>query len=183
MSIPEAMIMRHLDMLLTGSEPGSALHHLHVIAAPLDKYGPLGLLAEADLRTAVYAIAYTQEAGCTLDEFIGRIIRYASIEHAKNRQLILFAALSQEIWQVEPLDDLARQLIRQGRLYEHPNMAEITVVYAACSDGRRWLGRHWHTGPRAGETSDATVLVGRPHPREAPGAAASLVRKLVGLKD
>lgn len=185
MTIPEELIMRHLDMLLTSSDPGDSMHHLHVITAPPGAIGPLGLPDEKKLETTVYALAPTSP---DVQNFTADVIATAAMEARAADNLILFAALSQEVWTVK-LDkgdaaslELSRRLQRESRLHEHPAAVEVTIVYAASRDGRRWRGRRWLTGPNAGTTQDAELLVGPPHPNEGNGVAcAPLVRRLVGL--
>lgn len=179
-AIPEDMIMRHLDLLLTSSEPGATLHHLHVIAAPPGAIGPLGLPDEKQLDVTVYGIAPTGDVD--VPHFIAQVIAGAAIEADRKGLAVLFAALSQEVWSVDPPDDLCRRLSREGRLPTHPRAAELTMVYGASRDGRRWRGRRWLTGERAGTTEDVDVLVGRPQVGEAPGmTAAPLLRRLAGI--
>lgn len=181
MTIPEDMIMQHLGMLLTSSEPGAAIHHLHVVSAPHGAFGPLGLPDETQLHSTIYAIAPTEDVD--VQEFIATVIKAAAVEAHNNGAAPLFAALSQEVWTADPVDGLARRLAREGQLHTHPGAAEVTIVYGASRDGRRWRGRHWLTGPKAGTTEAATLLVGRPHPHEAPGITyAPLLRQLVGIR-
>lgn len=72
----------------------------------------------------------------------------------------MFAALAFEMWMVAPMDELARRLHREHRMNEHPDVMELTGVYGACRDGRRWRGRHWLTGPKAGTTDHVDLLSG-----------------------
>ena len=185
-AIPEDMIMRHLDLLLTNSEPGATMHYLHVITAPPGAVGPLGLPDEEQLEAHVYAIAPDQTT-VDVGEFIAQVIMGAAVEADRKNSVVLFAALSQEVWALtstEEEDDLelVRRLSREGRVHEHPAAAEATLVYAASRDGRRWRGRRWITGAKAGTTEDVDILVGRPQPGEAPGiTAAPLLRRLAGI--
>lgn len=174
------MIMQHLDSLLTGSDPGDQMHYLHVIAAPVGAVGPLGLPDESQLKSTVYAIAVDQSV--SVQEFVGKVIMAAAVEAAQANTVVQFAALSQEMWTVSPMDELAQRLARQGRMHTHPRAAEVTLVYAAARDGRRWRGRRWLTGPKAGTTENIDLLVGPPQPQESFGiTAAPLLRRLVGI--
>jgi hypothetical protein len=176
--------MKHLDSLLTSSGPGASMHHLHVIAAPAGALGPFGVPEEGELNTKIYAIAPVAEPGERFDvgEFIAKAIVSAAVEAGQENLTVLFAALAQEMWTADPVDDHARRLMREGRLAEHPNAVEVTVVYGACRDGRRWRGRHWLTGPKAGTSEHVDLLVGLPRPHEGYGVdAAPLIRQLVGL--
>lgn len=178
-TIPEELIMRHLDALMTDSEPGDRLHHLHVVSAPAGAIGPLGLPAESQLKTTIYAIAPTEDVDA--EEFITTVILAAAAETRRDGTLALFAALNQQVWAVRPMDDLGRRLLRAGRLFEHPNVADLTVVYAACRDGRRWRGQRWLTGPRAGTSEHVDLLVGQPAQDEGVGLASAALRRLVGI--
>lgn len=175
MSIPEETIMQYLNQLLSSSESGDSLHHLYVAATPAE-VGPLGLPAETELT--VYAIAPTDDVDA--QQFFAKVIAAAGVDHAEKRKSILFAGLSQEAWTVESRDDLARSLMEQGRLFEHPDAAEVTIVYGVCRDGRRWRGERWVTGPKAGQTANVELLVGRPDPQEGYGMGP-LMRALVGM--
>ncbi|MET0701690.1 MAG: hypothetical protein ABWY93_18725 [Mycobacterium sp.] len=183
MTIAEETIMQHLNSLLSQSEPGAILHHMHVVSAPPDAIGPLGLPAQDQLHTDIYALA--PEGQVDVDEFVSKVMFKAHADATKEGHRILFVALAQEMWFVhsQALDEHAKELLEQGRLQEHPAAQEVTVLYAACRDGRRWYGRHVLTGPQAGEKLNVELLVGRPSPREALGiAGARLVRGLVGLQ-
>jgi hypothetical protein len=185
--ISEDTIMGHLDMLLTGSEAGATLHHMHVIAAPRGQVGPFGVPDESQLHTTVYAIdvaAPDKDGKFNVEEFIAKVVMAAAVDANKAGRLVVFAALSQEVWIVERdhNDAHAQQLMQEGHLDEHPAAVEVTVVYGACRDGRRWRGQRWLTGPKAGSTEHVDLLVGAPRPGEAFGMdrTASLLRRLVG---
>lgn len=179
--VPEDTITSHITFLLEQSAPGSTLHHLHVVAASRADLGPLGVPSAQQLKTTVYAIAAGDPAqtGEAPERLIARSIVQAGREHAERGELITFAALGQEMWAAPQRGDGLRW---QGRVHEHPEMAEAILVYAVCGDGRRWRACRWHTGPFAGQTADVTPLIGRPLPDEAYGMpAAPLLRTLVGL--
>lgn len=183
--IPEEMIMRHLDMLLTGSEPGATLHHLHVVAAPRGAIGPLGMPDPDKLHTSVYAIAPTEDVN--VNEFVTKVVRMAGVEAFRHAAVPLFAAMAWEAWAVISTpgtgrDALADELLRANRLPDHPTAAEVTMTYGVCRDGRRWHGRRWLTGPKAGTSEDISLLVGRPAAGEGYGIpAARAMRALVGV--
>lgn len=172
--------MKHLDFLLTSSEPGSDIHHLHVLAGPLNAFG----LPDTDkLEFSVYAIAPT--GSVDPEQFLAQTLVAAGVNEVQKGRAIAFAGLSKEAWAVlhDGNDGLYDKLKAQGKLEEHPNACEITMLYAACRDGRRWRGRRWLTGPQAGKSEDVTVLVGEPTPGEDGGIRAGrLVRALVGIR-
>lgn len=178
--IPEETIVDSLNWLLGQAKPGDALHHLLVVSA--GGPGPLGLPDPGKLETRGYSIAPVRAGG---DQYVAKVIASAGVEHAAARRTVLFAALSRETWWVqskaeETREDL-RRLAAAGKLAEHPGACEVTRIYGACRDGRRWRGRRILTGPRAGVTEDVTLLVGRFDPQETD-VVGGLVRRLVGLK-
>jgi hypothetical protein len=183
-SIPEETIMKHLDSLLTSSEPGDILHHLHVLFAADGAVGPFGIPTEEQLQLHVYAIAPVGP-DVEPEEFVLKSMAAAGVQHRSRGEKILFAAMNQEMWEVgrEDFDDHARDLLKQGRLEDHPDSVEVTVVYAVARDGRRWLGRRWLTGPKAGQTGDLDLIVGAPRASEAFGLPfATVLRRLVGMR-
>lgn len=188
MPLPDELITSHLDQLLGSSDPGDCLHQLHVVAAPADAFGPLGVPPEDRLKTSIYAIAADTKPGVSTEEFIGKVIGAAAVEHVTRQEVVLFAALRQEmnIVSLEPGDDAgrveAKRLASEGRLKEHPDAAEVTVVYGVCTDGRRWQGMRWLTGPKAGTSKGFDVLTGPSTAREGYAVAcAGMMRMLVGM--
>lgn len=185
MSIPEEMIMGHLNHLLASSDEGDSLHHLYVVVAPKDAVGPLGLVPEDQLALHVYAIAPSGIEPPDIPRYVGRVIERAGTDQAEQGRMALFAALSQEVWAVEPMDDEGHRLRKVGKLDEHPRAAEMTIVYGVCRDGRRWRGRRWLTGSQAGKAADIEQVVGDPYRGESQGCASErqvmLMRQLVGM--
>lgn len=178
MSISDERIMGGLDWLLTHAEPGSVLDHLLVVSAPRAAIGPLGLVDDDKAEGSVYAIGLTRDVD--EEQFIAKTIVASGIDLTKRGHVILWAGLSKELVTVQNMDDHARRLLAESRLEEHPRAVEVTVVYAACRDGRRWRGRRWLTGPQAGQSEDAVMLIGPPDLQEQAGQP-TLVRRLVGL--
>jgi len=179
--IPEDMITRHINSLLK-SEPGDVLHHLHVVSAPASAIGPLGLPDEEKLHVAIFSIAPDDTVDAA--EFTVKTIAAAHADNDREDRVPMFAAISQETWAVKTggaNDELARQLRRQQRLREHPDVVEITFVYATCRDGRRWRAQRILTGPDADFSRDVELLVGHPNPGEAFWAPwGRPLRRLVG---
>lgn len=180
MTIPEDMIMKHLDYQLNQSDPGDMLHHLSVLAAPADAVTPFGSIDPDKIHTSIWAIAPVGSG--TAESLISGAVLRAMGEAKTEGHIIAFAALSQEMWTVPDPDDHARQLLADGRpLGEHPRAVEVTVIYGATRDGRRWRGRRYLTGDKAGTTEDVELLVGHPHRYEGQAiAAAQLIRRMVG---
>lgn len=181
--IPEEKIAKYLDMLLTKSDPGDAVHTLLTVAAPKDTEGPFGFPDEEQQKVNIYAIVYVEdETTDTPEQFIDRAILQAHAEHQGHDEVLLFMALSQEIFGVTTNDDLAKQLHQEGRLHEHPDAHEATLVYAVCRDGRRWRGDRFLTGPKAGTTIGPAQLTGPVNPQmEGIGNYGYLMRRMVGI--
>jgi hypothetical protein len=181
--ISEDRIMQQLDMLLSTSEPGNSPNHLHVLSVPQSAFGPLGLPDEAQLKFDVYAIAAAGGED-TPEQFTGKVIMAAAIKCSQQGEVVVLAGMSQEMWHVESAswDEEAVRLQAEGRLDEHPDVVELTIVYGVCCDGRRWRGRRWLTGPKAGQTEDVELLVGQPRRGESRGIAVeALLRRLAGM--
>lgn len=168
--------MSALDYLLTQGEPGQNTHHMFVVAYAGS--GPLGLPA-------------FKSTGCTIvsdspavDKVTAQSIAALAVEHRGRGETIVFAGLALEQWTVNSGDKaLAQRLAARGRLQDHPDAVEVTVVYGACRDGRRWRGQRWLTGPKAGRSEDVELLVGEPTAAEdgGPIRATPLLRALVGI--
>lgn len=185
MTIPEAMITENLNWHLTQADPGQILHHMTVMRADPDALGPLGLIDPAKIGTHVYAIAPAGDVG---EQLIAGAARKAITDARDSGHRILFVALSEEVWGIPNTADAAakahaRELFAAGKtLAQHPDVEEATLVYGACSDGRRWRGRRYVTGTAAGETPTIDLLVGAPRRGESQGVAAeALLRRMVGL--
>lgn len=175
------MIMKHLDHLLTSSDPGDSLHHLHVIATSVGAVGPLGLPDDSKMEMQVYAIVPDDSHGKTID-LIAKTIAMAAVENEQRGNRVLFAGLSQETWTTPP-DPESERLAREGRSFkEHSQVVEATIVYAACSDGRRYQSMRYLTGPDAGKKVGVEIFIGPVQRHEAFSLyMGPLLRKLVGL--
>lgn len=176
MMVPDEDILRDVNYLLTNSDPGDELHHMFVTAAPRNAFG----LPDLDnIHRSVYAISYDGSD----PNLLTKVVVAAGIEQFKNKRTILYAAGALEtvfVDRSEETDDgLAAKLSAEHRLSEHPKAQEITVVYAACSDGRRWTGRRYLTGPKAGQVDDAVMLVGAPNGDNENWTWPILLRRLV----
>lgn len=165
--------MELLDWHLNQSDPGDSLHHLAVALHVV--------VDDADVQTHMYAIA---SDGPDPDQMIAGAI-LAAVDKARDAgKVIAFVTLSQEMWTVgrQDWDEQAKLLHAERKLEEHPKAVEATIIYGACADGRRWRGRRYLTGPRAGETADVEMLVGAPMPGESKGIRTErLLRWMVGL--
>lgn len=182
--IPEEQISKYLDMLLTKSDPGDSIHTLLTVAAPKDAGGPFGFATEDQQKINMYALAYVDgQTADTLEQFIGKAMLAAIAEHGRQDEVILFAALSLEMQGVEKVDELAVRLAKEGRIAEHPDLCEATLVYATCRDGRRWQGTRFLTGAKAGDTFGPDVLTGPvDHQKEYHGKHGFLLRRMVGIE-
>ncbi len=177
---PEKMISETLDQLMLNSDVGDALAHLYVLAAGPGAITPLGAVDESKIGVD---FAIITPAGVEPEAYAAAYLKRLQAEKRAAGEQVLFAGLSQEVWLVPPedWDEQAFRLRAQGRLGEHPKMVEVTMVYAAAADGRRWSGRRWLTGAQAGKV-EAYVLEGEPTPLEGMGlVCAPVLRRLVGL--
>lgn len=176
MMIPDEDILRDVSWLLNQADPGDSLHHMFVTAAPANAFGLPDL---ENTHRSVYAI---DDDGSD-PGFLTKVVCAAGIDQYKNKRTVLYAAGALEMTFVdrseETDDGLAAKLAAEHRLSEHPQAQEITVVYAACSDGRRWTGRRYVTGPKAGQIDDAVMLVGAPNDDSENWALPILLRRLV----
>lgn len=177
MTVPEEDLTRHLNFLLKSSEPGDTIDHLLVSAGP---GGPFGLPDPEKLEVSCYAIAWQPGHGDDCATFTTKVLTMAGIDHVKKGMRIVFAGLAQERVAVVGADDLSRRLAREGRLEEHPRAGEVTTMYAACADGRRWHERRWLTGPKAGQTEPTELLAGPLYAAEQE-LHATLLRRLVQI--
>jgi hypothetical protein len=180
-SMPEKMIKDSLELLLTQSDAGDVLAHLHVFTAGPDAIGPLGTVDESKIGLHVYVIDAPEGDP---EGFAAAHLERVRREKLAAGQRVLFAAMSQEAWLVpkDDWDEQAGRLLAQGRLFEHPKMVEVTLVYGAAADGRRWSGQRWLTGPKAGEFENTFELTGPVAQLEGRGmVCAAVLRRLVGL--
>lgn len=160
MGVADDVIDGYLNGLLTGSSPGASIHHLLLA---VEGRSPLGL-PSGDVEVFMYAIAPVGPAGFDAEGYVAQQVARAVEEHRGQRRVVAFAGLAMETFALTVSDEAglreARRLQSQGRLQEHPDAAEATVLYAAVRDGRRWLGRRLLTGRRAGEVLGPTLRVG-----------------------
>lgn len=179
MSIPDEEITKHLNFLLNNSDPGDTLGGLHIVVAPIGADGQ----PDVDKReTHVYVLACDENAEVKPSQLAVLTIANAALQYQEQKKLPLFACIKTEAWGVEPFDELAQQMRDTGRPYsEHPNAGEITVIYAATRDGRRWDGRRWISGPQAGTTDGPNQFTRPIAADEGLGIMAPAIRKLVGL--
>jgi hypothetical protein len=171
-SVPDDLIDKWLSHLLGQSSPGDVLHHLLVAVADPADQNAFGMPDPDKLQLKMYAIAPT--GGVDTDNFIAKQIIGATIEATNDRQLIHFAALGVEYHRVvmsdgggdEVFENQVRRMQADRKLHEHPKAVEMTQLYAACRDGRRWTGRHYLTGDMAGTIIGPDLRVGALAPDE-----------------
>lgn len=162
-----------LRFLLEHSEPGATIHHLVIVA--VDDQG--------EPHVTLYAIAPTEEVNP--EQFIIQTIALAVVKTMKDK-VIYFAALAIEGHAVffdgdETDNNLAQNLLAGHRLEEHPRSFEVTHLYAAALDGRRWTGHRHLTGPTAGQTDGPKVHTDKLAVEEV-SLFPRLIRKAVGLE-
>jgi hypothetical protein len=181
--IQDEVIDGYLDNLFGSSEPGQTMHHMLFATAGAADRTALGLPTPDGLKVTYYAIAPTEEVDA--DQFVAQTIVAAIAEARQKDAVVYFAGLAVEGYAViddgtELTENLARRLQADRKLEEHPGAVEVTRLYAACRDGRRWVGEHHLTGPKAGTVSGPQVRVGA-LARQEGGLHQRLVRAAVGL--
>jgi hypothetical protein len=181
--IPQDQIGTYLDALFGRSSPGQALHHALIAAAGPDDMTPLGAVDPDKLHTSFVTLAPVG-ADINAETFVEQNLRRALTETRRAGRQAVFVGLAMELVMVaadgNPVtEDLARLLTDDRRLHEHPAAHEITHLFAACRDGRRWTGEHYVTGPRAGTIIGPTEHVG-PTPFDR-GRRERLILAAVGL--
>lgn len=181
--IPDDVIEKYLSTLFGNSEPGAVIHSLLVVAADPADHTALGFPDPEKLQGTFYAIAPDETVDA--DQFVSQAITAAAVQAQKDATVIHFAGLAMEAYTVaddgcEVTENLARRLTADRKLSEHPAAVEVTMLYAACRDGRRWGGEHYLTGPKAGTKSGPQVWVGPLAPQER-GSRKRLIRAVVGL--
>lgn len=182
--IPDDLIHTWLSSLFGKSEPGDSIHSLVIVTERLADISPLGMVADPDkLTSALWTLAPDKTVDGMV--FANNAIAKAIVDAKEKDQRIVFAALAMELNAVVydqpgPIPEHEIQMAREHRLAEHPEHVEVTRLYAACRDGRRWTGSHWLTGPRAGRIKGPSVLTGPLTPQES-GSNARLLRHAVGI--
>jgi hypothetical protein len=183
--IPDEVIENYFSVLFGRSEPGQELHHMLISAAPHGELNALGLPPRDKLQVSMYAIAGDVESAAGAEEFVHTTIRAAYTDLYQSGLKPFFAGLAMEMVAVdvggdEVTENLARRLAAEDKLEEHPAAVEVTLLYAACRDGRRWAGEHVLTGPRAGTVLGPTLLSEDVKPEE-NRMRNRLIRRVVGL--
>jgi len=165
-TIAEETLTGYINSLFGYSSPGDTLHHLLIASAAPGSLGPLGVLDSDALKVTAFVIAPDESVEST-ERFVDKVIIAAAVEARKEGRVIHFAGLTIEAHTVqlpedvdERVENLARRLDADGKLEEHPNAIEVTTLYAACGDGRRWVGTHYLTGPEAGRIEGPDLRVG-----------------------
>ena len=175
MTLPDDMINQLLDLLLNGSNPGDILHSLHVIRTDPADVGPLGIAAAP--KVYLYGIAADADGPGTPLQLIDATLRHAAAEADQDGHIIQFAVLGMELWGIDPANDTGHR-----PLHEQDGAYEVTLIYAACRDGRRWRGRRVLTGPDAEDTVQPEQITGPVHVGESGGIPAeALILRLVGI--
>lgn len=162
MSLPDDLVTRYLGQLFGHSTPGDGLHHLLTAMADPTEANAFGLPDPDKLAVFIYAIAPDGSAA-EVESLIAKTVAMSVIEADQQGKVIHFAGLAVECHQVPAgvaRKDVARRLQDDGKLQEHPDAFEVTRLYAACRDGRRWTGQHFLTGPKADTIVGPTLRVG-----------------------
>lgn len=184
--IPTNLIMKVLDAVYGTSQPGQEYHQVALLTADPAAVSPLGTIRDKDLRTHLCHIAPV--GPIDVDQYVGQQLAALWIDVRQRGKEVMFVALVMEQVYVtaadvadRTADELARTLVAAGRLAEHPAASEVTRLYAACRDGRRWSGSHYLTGSRSGVRIGPDQCVSeRPGPNEM-GPNHELMRRMVGI--
>lgn len=182
--ISDDLIETYLNNLFGSSAPGDDIHSL-VFSVADDFAGrtALGVIPSDKVEVRFHAIVPTVEVDG--DHFIAQTITRAIAEAQADKKVVHFAGLAIEANAVvddgsEVTENRARRLMADRKLQEHPAAIELTRLYAACRDGRRWTGEHYLTGPKAGTIDGPHLRMGGLAPEEV-GPHQWLVRLAVGL--
>lgn len=164
MNFPNEPINHYLEQLLCRSDAGDTLHHLLTATADPGDRNAFGQPDPDKLHVSLYAIDSVRPT--ETDEFISKVILRAVFDARRAKKVIHFAGIGIETHMVmladndEVADNRARRLQADTKLQEHPDVVEVTQLYAACSDGRRWTGLRYLTGPNAGTVQGPVLRFG-----------------------
>lgn len=179
--IPDDKIECYLSVLFGQSEPGQVMHHMLVVTAEKSDIDVYGLPKPDRLKVTLMAIDPVGDYE-TSKRFIYQAIVAAGIKPRSLDETVYFAGFAQEVHIVDmgkTRDSHAAQLLASsGKLEEHPDAVEKTLLYAVARDGRRWLGEHTLTGPQAGMIDGPTMITG-PLRKEEQTTAFRLIRSVV----
>lgn len=178
--IDQDVVDQYLDTLLGHSEPGQSTHHLLVAVQSPAGSSPLGVTG---LEVHLYALV---PAGDTVGRLVAQAIMKAVTDSRLQHTPIHFLGLALEVFAVyddgdEVTANRAHLLAGEKRLQEHPKAVEVTQMYAACRDGRRWFGKQALTGPNAGQKTGPLLMAGDADIQEG-GIHQRLIRAAVGLE-
>jgi hypothetical protein len=137
------------------SEPGAEIHSLVLVRKGLTALGV------PELVTSMDAIAPAYDNALDAERFIDASIRSAAADPTQPQPLLAVfvmeaVSISEDVLADEVQENNARLLLAAGRLRQHSQAVELSRLYAAAADGRRWTGQHWLTGPQAGEIEGPT---------------------------
>lgn len=170
-------MQRSIDLILSmfgTSDPGDSLHQLVILVGNTDRKP----------EVHVYALAPTDDVD--VRDFVTNTARRIILEMRQKNQVALFAMLVLEINTriVDPENteeiNRCREMVRNRILDQHPEAREVSLMYAAASDGRRWTGWHELTGPKAGYKDGPTLLEGPLTQNEIMWNGV-IVRQIVGI--
>lgn len=173
----------YLRILFGRSDPGDTIHHLLIASCPPEDRTALGGVQTDKLQLSMYAIAPV--GPIDVERFIAQSIRDAIAQQRRDGLVPYFAGLAREMLHLdiegdEVAENRARRMRADGKLQDHPDAAEVTLLYAACTDGRRWVGEHVLTGAKAGTVVGPELRNGAITAEES-GLHKRLVRVAAGL--
>ncbi len=183
--IPKELVDEYLGVLFGNSEPGQTMHHMLVAVAESAAGSALGFLRADKLEVWMFAIAVVGPD--RVEEFIAKTIADATEAARVQGKVPYFVGLTLERHLVvfadrdEVTENRARRMVADQQLHEHPEAVEVTQLYAASRDGRRWSGVHFLTGEQAGKMAGPFLREG-PIAAEEDATPQRLVRAMVGLR-
>jgi hypothetical protein len=162
------------------SEPGAWISYLYVVTTEADKTDPMICVG------AIAPQSPNEDAGL-MESFI----KQQKEEARKKNRLVSYVMMILEttILTVDvrssedekKIDDVGL-LLQQHRLHEHKESCEVTLMYAACTDGRRWFGKHDLTGPTASQKLGPKLMTG-PLASEEKYSRFGFIRGIVGIEE
>lgn len=180
--LTDDQVSSYIDSIFGNSKPGDSLHHFFVASAAIKDCDAFG--NPPPDKIVVQFCFLAPDASVDVSRFMQESILMTGRKLQQDGHRAFFAGLSMEVNAVinPPVNEhnAIDTLYAQRRLSEHPLSVEITTLYAAARDGRRWTGQHTLTGPNAGAKTGPTVRTGHIS-RDERSVANAIVRGVVGL--
>lgn len=146
-AVPEEQVQAIMAGMLEGG-PSTT----HALRLGVDSGGTNALGVPVLELVHVAIVPEGDRGGLSVDDAIRQMINGA-VAQARRLGRVHVAAFALEAHQYTGMDAdaggpgaqrRAAELAAERRLEEHPDAQEVTLLYAACADGRRWHGVRWH---------------------------------------